>query len=1281
MLLLRSGFIRFVFIHLLLFNTYSSLTVIGGLADRMIFDKILPEGSSSFGIIEDIQQDSSGFIWIAAKDGLFRYDGIKFKAYLFDRRNSRSISNNVITDLYFTREGKLWVGTENGLNLYDQEFDAFTRYFCNPEDQSTLSANHVVRMTEDKEGSLWIATADGGLSQFISKTKTFKRYTTSNSQGLKITSNFLRTVFTDKQGILWVGTIDKGAFGFMPGENNLKILTPGQPDGEHIAGASIRCIVEFPEGRIWFGSGSNGLSCYDKSSGTFSYFSTLSNKNYINCDAIWNLYVDSQKILWVCTDGGGLNRFDIARNIFSAYTNNLKNPGSISSDVVRVFYEDHAGNYWIGNFNAPLNYVDNHPKKFRLIRSSEAKEIEQGINKVTSILKSRDNTLWIGTDGAGLLAMDAEGQTLEKYVHRSGDNYSIANNKPLCLEEDADGNIWVGTYEGGLSCFLNREKSFRNFYPDGTNKNPRGTQIWDLMMDSNELWIASEKGVDILNLKTQEFTFIPVDKMGGRGTNVAGAWYIFKDSQNRILIGTIYGMNVYDRREKHFTYYEPAVNDTSSISDKWVLTIFEDSHKRIWVGTNGGGLNLWKEPNHFVCFNTDQGLPGNVINGILEDSTGALWISTNKGLAKFEYEKQKVTVYDINEGIQDNRFNINAAYNDCNGNLYFGGINGLTYFNPNEIFGNPYTPPVVLTGFELFNKPVNILDPKSPVQKNIICQNEIHLSHKQMVFTIRFASLNYTQPAENKYKYLLEGFEKEWNEVGNQNWATYTNLPSGKYIFRVLGSNNDNHWSPVGTSIKIIVHPPFYRTIWFILLLILAGVIVILTIYRLRVREMRLHNKKLSLQVAARTQELENRNLELIRQRDIATTQRDQISLQNEELEKHRNQLEELIKERTADLAAEKQKAEDSDKLKTAFLENLSHQIRTPMNAILGFINLLSEKIEDKDSREYYLRIINDSGRSMLHLVEDIIDFSRMQMGQLHIECSECNIQQTVRDLVSGFRAKAAREKPNLNITMDFPTTDTLIVTDERKLMQILVKLLENSYKYTESGQIRVGIKEITEEYITFSVDDTGIGIEEKYLHNIFDHLFFFPELDKTKPTRGTGIGLAFAKTVTELLGGKIWAESNSSGGIHFLFSLPYARSANLKESQSVIMAELNYSWPEKLIVVAEDEDSNYLLIEAMLRDTGAKLIRAHDGINLLEIVESESEIDLVLLDIQMPRLNGINAMQIIRDSNRKIPVIAQTAFDQAEYRNLCKEQGFAGFIVKPIRKLELLNAIKQCLG
>jgi len=317
----------------------------------------------------------------------------------------------------------------------------------------------------------------------------------------------------------------------------------------------------------------------------------------------------------------------------------------------------------------------------------------------------------------------------------------------------------------------------------------------------------------------------------------------------------------------------------------------------------------------------------------------------------------------------------------------------------------------------------------------------------------------------------------------------------------------------------------------------------------------------------------------------------------------------------------------------------------------------------------------------MLRLVEDIIDFSLMQTGQLLPEYSECDFSRLIKDLVSIFRNKAAREKQGLSIITDIPDSQPVMFTDERKLTQILMKLLENSYKFTEKGQIRIGIVSVTEKEITFSVEDSGNGIEAGNIDRIFDQFFFVSEDDSMQASRGSGLGLAFAKTVTELMGGKIWAEKSKTTGLIFYFSLPNQKPDILALKPHSSKTPGQFYWPGKHIVVAEDEESNFLLIEAILKDTGIVLIRANDGVELLEILEKETNIDLVLLDIKMPRMNGINAMKILRNSKPGIPVIAQTAYDQTQHREQCREQGCEDFLVKPIRKIELLEAIKRCLG
>ncbi|MBN1599019.1 MAG: response regulator [Bacteroidales bacterium] len=1258
--------------------------------DNVVFDQIKFENSQSFGIVEDIVQDKYGFIWIGAKDGLYRYDGVNFRLYILDKNDRNSLSNNVIRDIFIDSKDRMWIATENGLNLYNDDKDNFTRYFDVPEDSTLLNPNYFTKIAEDKDNNLWIASIYSGLCKFNPATGKFNRYTTKSQKGQQLSTNNILTVYIDSEGIIWAGTNYNGVHYIIPGDTRVQLLKDGPKDGKHISGPSISSIVEAADGSIWFGTMNSGISCYNKKTEEFKYYYKNHKKNTaLGSNIVRNLFRDSDDMIWICTEDGGLNLYSPSEDSFRQFRVSESDPTSISTDIVRCVFEDDAGNFWIGNFNAPINYIDTQRKKFLNIRVDPNNKNSLSHNHVLSIMIDSDKLLWIGTDGGGLNKYNPETGHFTVFKQFPGNTQSLSNNKPTCLEEDSEGNIWIGFYGGGLGYYNKKTGKFLNYFPDGTYNNPTNSHIWDLLIDDNKLWIVGEHCIETMDLGTNKFKILDSEKANSKNTNVTGSWYLYKDSKQRILIGTVNGLKVYTPSRNTWQIYSSDMNNPKSLSDNWIIYIMEDSKSRIWIGTHGGGLNIWEESNNtFKSYNTRNGLSGNVINAIQEDSKGNLWISTNKGLTKFNYDSLEFVNYDVNDGIQDNRFNIAATFKDKNGCLYFGGINGLTYFYPKDIVGNTYIPPIVFTGFELFNEEVKIGNPNSPVNKNMHLLNEIYLKYRDRVFTIKFNALSYTQPYKNKYRYMLEGFEDNWNPSSEKNYATYTNLSPGRYTFKVQASNNDNVWNLKGISMNIIVDKPFYKTIWFITLIAFLIALTIVGIYRIRVRNIRIRNQTLSHLVSERTREIEkhieeiaNQKEEITRQRDIATSQRDKIILQNEELEMHRNRLTELIEERTRELLIAKEKAEEGDKLKTAFLENISHEIRTPMNAILGFINLLIDKKDDEKLRDYYLNIINESGKSMLRLIEDIIDFSRMQTGDLELVYEECNVTEVIKNLITHSRDKASRDRPGINIIPQLPEKEIRMITDQKKLEQIFSKLVENSLKFTEKGHIKIGLNTIEDKLITFMVEDTGTGIEENQLEKIFDRFFKVQEESSNKVSRGAGLGLAFAKLVTEILGGKIWAESKLKKGSTFYFSLPYTSV----DTNTVTLTEENtlteYSWPGKRILIAEDEESNYLLIEAIFKDAGVEIIHATDGVEMLEIIDEDKNIDLILLDIKMPRLSGLNAIKIIRESNETVPVIAQTAYDQAYHRAKCIEYGCNDFLTKPLKKKELLEIVKRYLG
>lgn len=1255
--------------------------------EQVIFEEILPDDVYTYGVVEAIAQDSFGFIWLGARDGLSRYDGIQFHTYTFNQTDTNSLSNNVITTLFTDRNGKLWVGTAFGLNRYVVETDKFVRYIAGESNARGLTGNNIREITQDREGNLWIATWGSGVVRLDPKTGEFTslaRFLNSEEDSYP---NLIRTIFIDPENILWIGTIDKGVQIVDLDKKVSNFLDEDLSEGVSLPSRDFRAIAEDEKGTVWLGSNGQGLIRYDPKERTILLYSTEKAGNYhLESDFIWDLNYDSKGNLWICTDGGGLSRLKTATGHLTTFRHSDLDPKSINTDVVRVFFEDNAGNYWIGHYNAPVNYVNDQRKKFYSLSYILDYKESPNQNKITALFEDSEKLLWIATDGDGIIQVDTKTGKKVHYLHEETNAGSLLSNKPMCIEEDSRGNIWIGHFEGGLSCYQRKKGIFVTYSPGDEGNRPHGNQVMDLMAEGDSLWIASGWGLQVYHLDYGEFREVHPGK-SDQAFHHEGLLDIMRDSEQRILMASYNGFFVYDPAEDNLRQFLPDLSNGATLSDKWVLCLFEDSRNRIWLGTNAG-LNLWKEPGEFECLNSVSGMAGNIIYDIQEDEKGDLWVSTNRGLTRFNYDSLSFTRYNTEDGLVCDCFHQNAGFKNDEGILFFGTDQGISFFDPDEITKSSYVPPVVFTGLQVLNKKVQGDGRKSPLEKNILVEDELNFYPGQNIFTLSFASLNYVFPHRNQYKYMLEDFDESWNYVGNQHWATYTNLPPGKYIFHVTASNHDGVWNESGSRMRIIVHPPFYKTIWFILLLVIIILSLVGYIYYMQVSQVSNLNTKLSGLVAERTRELESRNKEIaeqnkeiIKQRDLATAQRDQIVKQNRELEAHRSRLEELIEERTQDLVIAKEKAEEGDRLKTAFLENLSHQIRTPMNAIIGFINLLTEKIDDKYSREYYLKIINESGKNMLRLIRDIIDFSRMQTGQLQPEYEECQVNEIIMELITMYRRLASREKPDLNIVAQLPEAEIVMYSDRNKLHQIFSKLLENSVKFTDTGHISLGIEKIEEKWITFFVKDTGIGIRPEHIEKIFDRFFVVEQEDQEETeARSSGLGLAFAKVITEMLGGKIWAESKDGEGSSFFFTLPYMQ-VSAKRSRAKTKEKPQYNWSEKKILVAEDEESNYLLIEAILKDTGVSLIHCVDGVELLEKIDAGLEYDLVLLDLKMPRMGGINAMKLIRETNEHIPVIVQTAYDQTNHRTQAMEIGCNDFLVKPLRKKELLEVVSKYLG
>jgi PAS domain S-box-containing protein len=686
---------------------------------------------------------------VGTENGLNRFDQQKqkFFRYFTYSDNPKSLSNNNIRSVYIDKSGVLWIGTYGGgLNRFDHEKEEFICYKNVADDPGSLSNDNVLSIYEDTSGILWLGT-DGGLNRFDPKKKQFFCYNNVPDDPNSISDNQVNVIYEDKTGILWIGT-GSGGLNIFDREKERFVSYKNSPDNPNsLSHNRIISIYESNSGSLWFGTRGGGINIFNRETQKFIHYRTdPDNPNSLNDNMIWAIHEDRYGMVWIGTDVGGLNKFDRKRNTFKHYTHNPDDPKSVSNNRIPHIYEDKSGKMWIGTFGG-LNRFNRETGQFIHYKFDPGDPYGLSDNRVICILEDQSEVLWIGTKGGGLNKFNRKTGQFIHYTFDPNDPYSLSNNRIHNMRKDSSGVLWVGTFGGGL--------------------------------------------------------------------------------------------NKFDREKETFKRYQSDTDNPNSLSDNFISSMHVDRSGILWIGTAYGGLNkLNPAEDNFTSFTVKDGLPDNTIYSILEDDNGNLWMGTNRGMAKFNSKTKEFNNYDEKNGLQSDEFNAGVAYKSKNGEMFFGGINGFNSFFPDSIRDNPFIPPVVITDFKIFNKPVPVgkmADDRVILEKPITETKEIQLSYKDNFFSFEFSALHYVAPDKNQYAYFMEGLEEEWNYAGNRRYVTYTNLNPGKYVFRVRGSNNDGVWNEEGTSVKITIIPPFWKTWWFYTLCAVIIIVIATAAYRYRI--------------------------------------------------------------------------------------------------------------------------------------------------------------------------------------------------------------------------------------------------------------------------------------------------------------------------------------------------------------------------------------------------------------------------------------------------------------
>ncbi len=837
------------------------------------FDHLTSEDGLSQVTIEAILQDKSGFMWFGSADGLNRYDGYNFKIFRHQPVNPNSLTDNNILALAEDEDGKIWIGTTGGgLNCYDPKLEVFRSWRHDESNPQSLANDRIDSLLIDNRGILWVGTANG-LSRFNKAEQNFTNFRHDPQDSNSLSSNRIRTIYQDGAGDIWVGLME-GPLHRMMNDGVFKKYNTRMSDIE-----AVVALCETSAGEFWVGA-SNGLFKFDRKAETFqSYKHSPMDSNTLSDPWADSLLEDSSGRLWVGT-GKGLSRLSADGEHFDRFLNDPSDPFSLSHNAISTLYEDRSDTLWIATSGGGLNTYNQRQESFHLVERSPATGLS--INGIWGFLKDRDDNLWVSTWGDGLNVKYKERERFIQFRHDPTDPESLSHNDVRSQYMDRLGNLWFGTV-AGLNRFNPRSKTFTHY---GESEGLSSETIFAITNGPNGLlWVGTGHGINVLDVDTgsvTQFLHHP-DKPGAISHDRIRA--IYMDSAKKVWVATNGGLNLLESNKTTFKRFGHDPNNPQSLSHDEVRAILEDDLGRLWVGTSNGLNRFDPEMGVFQTFHQADGLPNDCVYGILEDGQGYLWISTNMGLSRMDPDNQSFLNFGFGDGLQDNEFNHGAAFKDRSGRLYFGGNKGFNAFFPGDIKINTTPPPVVITGFTLFNKPVLLQnqDPGSPLSVSPPYLESIVLDHGERVFSFEFTALQFFNPSANRFAFRLKGFEKAWNYTNSERrYATYTHMSHGNYEFQVKAAGRDGFWSERPKSVNIYIKPPWWRTWWFyILCIFIVGFYIrqyTKTQRKNLAKERALNeriNRELELKVAERTRELKVKNKALdTKYRELETLDR-----------------------------------------------------------------------------------------------------------------------------------------------------------------------------------------------------------------------------------------------------------------------------------------------------------------------------------------------------------------------------------------------------------------------
>lgn len=1181
---------------LLLVMLFGSIGLHAYTPDPITFTHIgLKEGLSQSTIFA-IDQDRRGNLWVATYDGVNRYDGYTFTTYRHNPADTLTIASNIARMVKVDSRGRIWVGTREGLSGYDETKDVFRNF--NYGDR--IPPTQIDDIEEIAPNRLLVSSSKGVLL-FDTDRLCFIDSLSTAMQQLPV-NDFQRV-----GNLLYIGT-KQGLYQYSLTTRQLDTVHPALED------KSIAAILQQSPTRLWVATEGNGLYLLNpKSREIKNYSATPGSLTGLLSDYVRYLSLDPQGRLWVGTYDG-LNIYHEGSDSFDRYTANPSVEGSLSQNSVRQIYCDRQGGMWLGTYYGGLNYYHPLKNRFTSIRHIPYQN-SLNDNVVSCIAEDSQQNLWIGTNGGGLNVYHPQTRTFT--YHRLPETAQLRirtnNIKALYIDEARD-RVYIGTHGTGLNILHRSSGKIEAF--NSTNSALGSGNVYAILPDGDEyLWMGTHHTLTRFSRRTHTFTHVYKDIQGKPNRRLT-ITALHRDKQQRIWAGGELGLDVFratgDRLER-LSLFPPG----SPLTEAFVNCFYQGEGPLIWIGTRQGVYSYNEQNRQIKHYTTANGLPNDAIYGILEDTHGRLWISTNKGLACFTPATETFRIFTEADGLQSDQFNAGASCRTAGGEMYFGGIRGISLFRPEVLVDNPYTPAVGITRLNLYNTPIRPDDATGILTENIWDTRSITLKASQSTFSLEFAAPNFVSGQHNTFAYKLEGYDKEWYYLTDKREATYANLPQGTYRFLVKAANNDGRWNNTPTELEITILPVWYRTWWATVLFFLAFAGATTLVFRF-----------FWLRKSMRA---------------------------------------ELELERT-----DKQRREEVNQMKLSFFINISHELRTPLTLILAPVQEIMERVNDHWITKQLTHVQQNANR-LLHLVNQLMDYRRAELGVFGLKARQGDVHQLV---LSNFRyyQKLAQHK-KIYYTLQSELEGGKALFDTNYLELIVNNLLSNAFKYTGEGQrITVGLKEEGGQLL-LQVSDTGIGIPVSKQAKVFER-FYQVESEYV----GSGIGLSLVQRLVELHHGHIELESEENRGSTFTVYLPqdasvYApgelssdgqgeeevHSTNPKEMYFIDTAaprneEQEPPTEEKkrgTILLVEDNREILSYLNSGLSPLFTTL-QATNGQEALDLLR-ENEVDVILTDVMMPVMDGVKLCKSVKQNlaTCHIPVLilsAKTDFkDQQE--------------------------------